>query len=346
MTALQYRYADRISNMGKGSRTYRGELRERRAAQTRAKILDAVLVVMSQDPTGFSVPAVAREAGVAVPTVYRHYPNKLALVEALRERREREGRVGELPRGPSDIATVTAHLRRFARSFAEEPPEVRRLAFSPIMDEFRAANRERRLAWVEEVFADHLARLPEEERGAARDLRSLPLVARQPDPHRFGRAAARGACRGGRRLDPGSGRSLDRRAPKHPSRDPPGPVPARIPRGELGVGARPRGAVRMLPRRFPKVVAPPSLATRRRPQRPEAPTGRGGVSYGRAPPPLSAASEGRPRRRGHPSPRTAGSSRRRRSPGPARRPRGRSPRGPRSGAGGSSTAGSWPARGR
>jgi len=156
--------------MGSQSRTYKSDLREQRAAETKEKILDAVLVVMGKDPTGFSIPAVAKEAGVAVPTVYRYYPNKVALVDAVRARTDRLMNAEPPPRGPREISEMTDYLRGFARAFASLPPEIRRLTQTPLMEEFRAAKRDERRAWVDEVFAEPLAALPEAERPLARDV--------------------------------------------------------------------------------------------------------------------------------------------------------------------------------
>lgn len=65
------------------SRPYRSELREQQADGTRARILDAAVRVMAGGVTSVSVPAVAREAGVSVPTVYRHFATKADLFAAL-----------------------------------------------------------------------------------------------------------------------------------------------------------------------------------------------------------------------------------------------------------------------
>ncbi|HEX5040478.1 MAG TPA: helix-turn-helix domain-containing protein [Candidatus Limnocylindria bacterium] len=65
------------------TRPYRSELREQQADGTRARILDAAVRVMAGGVTGVSVPAVAREAGVSVPTVYRHFATKTDLFAAL-----------------------------------------------------------------------------------------------------------------------------------------------------------------------------------------------------------------------------------------------------------------------
>lgn len=68
----------RIGN-AKG-RVYHSELREQQAEGTRARILDATLVVMARGVASVSIPAVAREAGVSVPTIYRHFATKDGLL--------------------------------------------------------------------------------------------------------------------------------------------------------------------------------------------------------------------------------------------------------------------------
>lgn len=64
-------------------REYRSELRERQAQATRTRILDATVRVMARGLASTSIPAVAREAGVSVPTVYRHFATKADLFAAL-----------------------------------------------------------------------------------------------------------------------------------------------------------------------------------------------------------------------------------------------------------------------
>lgn len=65
------------------TRAYRSELREEQTEETRARILDATIRVMATGLASLSVPAVAREAGVSVPTVYRHFRTKRELLAAL-----------------------------------------------------------------------------------------------------------------------------------------------------------------------------------------------------------------------------------------------------------------------
>lgn len=64
-------------------REYQSALRERQAKETRGRILDATVRVMARGLATTSIPAVAREAGVSVPTVYRHFRTKPELFAAL-----------------------------------------------------------------------------------------------------------------------------------------------------------------------------------------------------------------------------------------------------------------------
>ena len=65
------------------TRAYRSELRQEQTEETRARILDATIRVMATGLASLSVPAVAREAGVSVPTIYRHFRTKRELLAAV-----------------------------------------------------------------------------------------------------------------------------------------------------------------------------------------------------------------------------------------------------------------------
>lgn len=64
-------------------RPYTNHRRAAQAAQTRTLILDGLLRVMARGTAELSVPAVAREAGVSIRTVYRNFPTKRELLAAL-----------------------------------------------------------------------------------------------------------------------------------------------------------------------------------------------------------------------------------------------------------------------
>jgi AcrR family transcriptional regulator len=79
------------------ARPYHSELRKRQAEETRSWILDATVRVMGRGLASTSIPAVAREAGVSVPTVYRHFRTKEELFAALYPHVVYRGKMRQLP---------------------------------------------------------------------------------------------------------------------------------------------------------------------------------------------------------------------------------------------------------
>jgi AcrR family transcriptional regulator len=78
-------------------RTYRSELRVQQAEETRVRILDATVRVMAGGLAYLSIPAVAREAGVSVPTIYRHFETKRDLLAAVYPHVVRRAGLEEVP---------------------------------------------------------------------------------------------------------------------------------------------------------------------------------------------------------------------------------------------------------
>ena len=103
----------------KKPRTYRSPLREERAIQTRDRILDGVVKVMAKNGIAeLSIPLVAREAGVSIPSIYRYYPTKRDLIAALDDYAHRKGSFSlaefqplETPNDLAEIIPLTFKLR-------------------------------------------------------------------------------------------------------------------------------------------------------------------------------------------------------------------------------------------
>jgi AcrR family transcriptional regulator len=72
------------------------QLRAEQAEETRVRILEATLIVMARGIASVSIPAVAREAGVSIPTVYRHFGTKQDLLAAVYLHVVRRAGPGEL----------------------------------------------------------------------------------------------------------------------------------------------------------------------------------------------------------------------------------------------------------
>ncbi len=65
---------------------YISPLRQEQMKRTRTKILDGLVQALTHSGLAqLSIPMVAREAGVSVPTVYRYFRTKQELLDALRE---------------------------------------------------------------------------------------------------------------------------------------------------------------------------------------------------------------------------------------------------------------------
>ena len=90
-----------------GHRKYASPLRERQADQTRNEILDALVALLADRPVDeVTTRELARAAGVSESTVYRHFPDRSALVDALAERFTSSG--GDAPTYPDRMEDLAA----------------------------------------------------------------------------------------------------------------------------------------------------------------------------------------------------------------------------------------------
>jgi AcrR family transcriptional regulator len=189
--------SNRVTLKRKAPRAYRSALRESHAEQTRESILAAAAEEMAaRGPGGFAVPSVAERCGVALRTVYRHFPTRDELVDAMwawlyagRDWLERD-----VPGGPIE-ETVARVGARYAESRALIDAAQRcerQLAL-------RKKTRKRRMANFEAALADEVAKLgPDARRRALGALHALttPTVWLMlteswcPDPAEAARTAA------------------------------------------------------------------------------------------------------------------------------------------------------------
>jgi AcrR family transcriptional regulator len=142
-----------VGNMAK--RPYRSRLREEQAASTRDRILDGAMRVVASGIAGLTVPAVAGEAGVSVPTLYRYFRTKRDLLEAIYHHSLRRANVGELM-PPASIADFREGVRVVFRR-VESFDDVDWAGIgSPAADEIRHATIGSRLALTRQI-ADAIA---------------------------------------------------------------------------------------------------------------------------------------------------------------------------------------------
>jgi AcrR family transcriptional regulator len=147
----------RITNVKRrkrASRVYDSELRAEQADATRRKILDALVRTMGRGVAALSVPAVAREAGVSVPTVYRHFHSKAALVAALSP--HLIGRTGLMDPTLMEDADLPAIVHEMYRRNAGMDAEVRAALASELGQEARRRMMPQRVALARRTIAERV----------------------------------------------------------------------------------------------------------------------------------------------------------------------------------------------
>lgn len=120
---------------------------EQRAAQaqaTRTRILEATLSVMARGVASVSIPAVAREAGVSVPTVYRHFGTKRDLLAAVFPHVVRVAGLDELE-PPRSIDEIGNGVRALFERIDSAGDLARAAAASPAAEEVRRVDMPARL---------------------------------------------------------------------------------------------------------------------------------------------------------------------------------------------------------
>jgi AcrR family transcriptional regulator len=129
------------------ARSYDSPLRAEQVEETRARILDAAMRVMTDGVASVSVPAIARAAGVSVPTVYRHFRTKGDLLAALYPHVAKQSGLDRLP-DPTSLEELREGVRRiFERTDALD--DLARAAMaSPGAAEVRQATMPYRLARI------------------------------------------------------------------------------------------------------------------------------------------------------------------------------------------------------
>ena len=144
-------------------RSYRSDLRAEQAATTRERILDATVRVMARGLADVTVPAVAREAGVSVPTVYRHFGTKRDLLAALQPHLQQ--RAGINPNAlPSSIDELRGSLVTLLGGMDGLDDVMRAALASPAAEEVRRVHAPNRVALARRVVDGIARQLSEADR--------------------------------------------------------------------------------------------------------------------------------------------------------------------------------------
>lgn len=136
-------------------------LRDRQTASTREQILQVAMQQLGQGPRGtFSHESIANAAGMGARTVYRHFPDRASLLEALWARL-REATQVSFPTAESDILPMA---RTVFREFDANELLVRAVLNSPAGIEVRERGGVEGRAAFEQSLAPLIDDLPEPRR--------------------------------------------------------------------------------------------------------------------------------------------------------------------------------------
>ncbi|WP_292035657.1 MULTISPECIES: TetR/AcrR family transcriptional regulator [unclassified Brevundimonas] len=157
-----------------GTRTYNSDLRREQAEGTRMRILDAAARILERDgaDAGMTNRKVAAEAGVTEMTVYRHFPSRAVLDEALwRHINDKQGVAGGFP---DRFEAMIERLPELFASFDANPAHITSTVTTPTGREMRASQDEVRRAAFLAAVAEGARDLPvEDQRRAAAVLQLL-----------------------------------------------------------------------------------------------------------------------------------------------------------------------------
>lgn len=147
-----------------GRRKYDSPLREQQAAATRERILDGLVATMADGLAEISMPAVARAAGVSVATVYRHFPSKQALFDAMPAYIARRTGADKL-QPPASFEDLARSIESVYRNIGGVDDVLRAAMDSPLGDVARRAQMPARLRFLDDTVVSLAPELTEPARG-------------------------------------------------------------------------------------------------------------------------------------------------------------------------------------
>jgi AcrR family transcriptional regulator len=140
-------------------REYHSPLREAQAEATHDRILEGVVRTMAKGVSQLSVPAVAREAGVSVATVYRHFPSKDSLLTELPTYFARQSGMGERWDLPATWQEFEALVLRLFAAYARFDDIARAAMVSELGRSARQAQLPARIEFSRAALANVAPRL-------------------------------------------------------------------------------------------------------------------------------------------------------------------------------------------
>jgi AcrR family transcriptional regulator len=133
--------------------TASASLQDEHIAVTRKRILDAVVeLIVEEHPAALSIPAVAARAGVSVRTIYRHFPNKEALLDAVAEIGDEQTQAG-FPDDEVRLDNLHVYLPQAWGELVQTRALVQAQNATPLGHELQRSRAVRRRKIIEQVLA-------------------------------------------------------------------------------------------------------------------------------------------------------------------------------------------------
>lgn len=133
------------------SRPYRSTLRQKQAEATRELILQALAQQLAEEGLqDFSIADAAQRAGVATRTIYRYFPNREVLLDAVGEWVDQQ--LGDLPYPTTSMEVADLAEQAFPR-FEQQAVLIQALLLSKLGKSVRSRLRSKRRQSVEDVLS-------------------------------------------------------------------------------------------------------------------------------------------------------------------------------------------------
>lgn len=143
------------------TRPYSSPLRERQVQETRRQILDAALKTLQESEESFTHESIAANAGIALRTVYRHFPSRADLLDAVWQESDR---YLQLTHYPASEAELLHSLEAVYGRMDERSALIRALLNTSSGREMRRRDNERRLHGIEQALCNATQHLESDQR--------------------------------------------------------------------------------------------------------------------------------------------------------------------------------------
>lgn len=138
-------------------------LRQEHMERTRDLIMEGLIRTMANGAVTWSIPDVARESGISVPTIYRYFRTKQELVEGLSAYVVRKAGLAAMqpPRSPQELIAMVREMYLRAESMSDA---MKMASVSELAQEIRKESIPVRLKMIEMALAPVLPSFSEQER--------------------------------------------------------------------------------------------------------------------------------------------------------------------------------------